>query len=151
MGRRYCVDGQGSNDDTTHAAILGLTSATTIKPKIYDLIIGSDAVAADNAVELVLQRYTAAGSGDDITPRPLDPDDPAALAAAKENHTADPTFTDDLVLLQIGMNQRATFRWVAAPGGEIVLPAATANGVGLQTINLSASPYNTNVTMHYEE
>jgi hypothetical protein len=148
MGRRYSIDGQANNDaDDT---ILALISATTIKPKIYDLIVGSDATPADNAASYHLQRFSAAGTSTAVTPRPLDPDDPAALASAGENHTVEPTYTANLVLLNFSLNQRATFRWVAAPGGEIILPATANNGVGLRTI-VSSSPVNTTCVMHYEE
>ena len=149
MARRYSIDGQDTN--TAATSILGLTSAATIRPKIYDLVMGSDATPADNAAEYVLQRYTAAGTVTAVTPTPLDPADPAALASAGEAHSAEPTYTANLILLQWAQNQRATFRWVAAPGGEIVLPATAANGVGVQVIGIAGSAVNMNVTMHYEE
>ena len=149
MARRYSIDGQDTN--TAATSILGLTSAATVRPKVYDLVMGSDATPADNAAEYVLQRYTAAGTVTAVTPAPLDPADPAALASAGEAHSAEPTYTANLILLQWAQNQRATFRWVAAPGGEIVLPATAANGVGVQVIGIAGSAVNMNVTMHYEE
>jgi hypothetical protein len=149
MARKYSIDGQATNDaDDT---ILALISATTIKPKIYDLILGSDATPADNAAEYNLQRFTAEGTSTSVTPRPLDPDDPAALASAGENHTVEPTYTADLIMLQWAQNQRATFRWVAAPGGEIILPATANNGVGVRVVTVAGSAVNTNCVIHYEE
>lgn len=149
MSRRYAIDGQDTN--TAGTSILGLTSASTIRPKVYDLVMGSDATPADNAGEYVLQRYTAAGTLTSVTPRPLDPADPAALASAGEAHSSEPTYTANIIMLQWAQNQRATFRWVAAPGGEIVLPATAANGVGVQTIGLGGSAVNMNCCIHYEE
>lgn len=149
MARRYSVDGQDTN--TAGTTIVGVTSATTIRPKIYDLILGSDATPADNAAEYVLQRYTAAGTSTAVTPQALDPGDPAALASAGEAHTVEPTYTANAIMLQWAQNQRATFRWVAAPMGEIVLPATAANGVGVQVIGIAGSAVNTNCTIHYEE
>lgn len=149
MGRRYSIDGQDTN--TAGTSILGLTSAATIRPKIYDLIFGSDATPADNAGEYVLQRYTAAGTATAVTPRALDPGDPASLAAAGEVHTVEPTYTADAIMLQWAQNQRATFRWVAAPGGEIILPATAANGVGIQVIGIAGSAVNMNACIHFEE
>lgn len=149
MSRRYSIDGQDTN--TAATTILGLTSAATVRPRIYDLIVGSDATPADNAAEYVLQRYTAAGTSTSVTPKGLDPSDPAALASAGEAHSAEPTYTADAIMLQWAQNQRATFRWVAAPMGEIILPATAANGVGVQVIGIAGSAVNTNVTMHYEE
>lgn len=149
MGRRYAIDGQDTN--TAATSILGLTSAATIRPKVYDLIVGSDATPADNAAEYVLQRYTAAGTATGVTPKALDPGDPASLAAAGEAHTVEPTYTADAIMLQWAQNQRATFRWVAAPGGEIILPATAANGVGIQVIGIAGSAVNMNATIHFEE
>lgn len=147
--RRYSIDGQDTN--TASTTILGLTSAATVKPKIYDVLLGSDATPADNAAEYNLQRYTAAGTATSVTPQALDPGDPAALASAGEVHTVEPTYTANAVLLNIMSNQRATFRWVAAPEGEIVLPATAANGVGVQVITVAGSAVNTGVTIHYAE
>lgn len=149
MARRYSIDGQDTN--TAATTILGLTSAATVRPKIYDLTLGSDATPADAAAEYVLQRYTAAGTSTAVTPQALDNGDPAALASAGEAHSAEPTYTANAIMLQFAVNQRATYRWVAVPGGEIVLPATAANGVGLQVISLSGSAYNVNVCMHFEE
>jgi len=149
MGRRYSVDGQDTN--TAGTTILGLTSAATIRPKIYDLLFGSDATPADNAGEYVLQRYTAAGTATGVTPRALDPGDPASLASAGEMHTVEPTYTADVIMLQWAQNQRALFRWVAAPGGEIILPATAANGIGLQVIGIAGAAVNMNACMHFEE
>lgn len=148
MARRYSVDGQDTN--TASTTILGLTSAATIRPRIYDLILSSDATPADNAAEYVVQRYTAAGTSTSVTPQALDPADPAALAAAGEAHTVEPTYTSNALLLQFAVNQRATFRWVAAPGGELVLPATAANGAGVAVINVSSAT-NVNACLHYEE
>src|SRR3989337_2729161 len=108
MGRRYAIDGQDTN--TAGTSILGLTSAATIRPSIYDLICGSDATPADNAAEYVLQRNTAAGTSTAFTPVALDPADPASLAAAGQNHSAEPTYTAAALLLNWAQNQRATFR-----------------------------------------
>lgn len=148
-GRRYSIDGQDTN--TAATSILGLTSASTIRPKVYDLVLGSDATPADNAAEYVLQRYTAAGTVTAVTPQALDPGDPAALASAGEAHSAEPTYTANAIMLQWAQNQRATFRWVAAPEGEIVLPATAANGVGIQVIGIAGSAVNTNALIHYAE
>ena len=149
MARRYAIDGQDTNTATT--SILGLTSATTVRPRIFDLIMGSDATPADNAAKYVLQRYTAAGTATSVTPQSIDPGDPAALASAGKAHTVEPTYTANAIMLHWAQNQRATFRWVAAPMSEIVLPATAANGVGIQSITVAGSAVNTNATILYEE
>lgn len=149
MGARYSVDGQDTN--TASTSILGITGGTGVRIAVYDLICGSDATPADNAAEYVLQRSTAAGTSTAVTPRPLDLDAPAAVTTAGEAHTVEPTYTADLIMLQWAQNQRATFRWVAAPGGEIIVPADANAGLGVQVITVAGSAVNTNVCMHFEE
>ena|SRR3990167_210746 len=149
MGRRYSIDGAQAVASPTDT-VLGLTSTAAIRPRIYDVIFGSSATPADNALNWLLQRYTAAGTATSVTPAPLDPADPAATATAGQNHTAEPTYTAGAVLLDISANQRSTQRWVASPGGELVLPATAANGIGVQPVHTSFTG-SVEATMHYEE
>lgn len=148
MGRRYSIN--GSVAVGTNETIVGVTSATTIRPKLYDVVISSGATAADNATIFHIERYTVAGTSTSFTPVALDPGDPAALAAGGVAHSTEPTYTADAILLKMSTNQRATVRWVAAPGSEFVAPATAANGLGLQ------NQTSTGVTVHeatflYEE
>ena len=147
---RYSIDGQDTN--TAATTILGVDAgATAHRIKVYDLVCGSDATPADNAAEYVLQRYTVDGTSTAVTPLALDPADAAALAEAGEAHSVEPTYTANAIALQWAQNQRATFRWVAAPGGEIIVPATADSGVGVQVITVSGSAVNTNVMIHFEE
>jgi hypothetical protein len=129
---------------------LGLTSTAAVRPAVYDVVLGSNATPADNALQWLLQRYTAAGTATAVTPQALDPGDPAATASAGENHTAEPTYTANAILLNISANQRSTQRWVASPGGELKLPATAANGIGVQPVHASFTG-EVQATMHYEE
>lgn len=149
MSRRYSIDGVQAVASATDS-VLGLTSATTIRPEIYDLVFGSSATPADNALNWLLQRYTAAGTATAVTPQALDPGDPAALATAGENHSAEPTYTSNEILLNISANQRSTQRWVAAPGGELKLPATANNGVGVQPVHSSFTG-SVESMIHYSE
>ena len=149
MARRYSVSGTDTN--TAATTQLGITSTAAVRPKIYDLIIGSVATPADNAGEYFLQRYTAAGTSTPVTPQALDSGDPAATATAGVNHSAEPTYTANAILLRPSTNQRATFRWVAAPGGELILPATAANGIGLLANAIGGSAVAMSYVLHYEE
>jgi hypothetical protein len=149
MARRYSVAAQDTN--TAATSQVGVTSAATIRPKIYDLICGSDATPADNAAEYNLQRHTAAGTSTAFTPVALDPGDPASLAASGYNHSVEPTYTAAALLLEWAQNQRATFRWVAAPNSELVLPATAANGASVITVTVAGSAINTNFQIYFEE
>lgn len=138
--------------DTVNTTVGGLTSATTIRPSIYDIVIGSDATPADQASKFIFQRYTVAGTSTAVTPQALDPADPASLLASTtgQAHTVEPTYTANAILLPIALNQRATYRWVAAPGGELVMPATAANGIGCQA-TVVTSAYNTVIGWHHAE
>lgn len=149
MGRRYSISGTRAVASPTQT-LLGLVSTTAIRPLIYDIMWGSAATPADNALEWILQRFTAAGTATAVTPQAVDPGDPAATATAGKNHSAEPTYTAAAILLDVPLNQRATQRWVCAPRGELVLPATGANGAGWQPIHSSFTG-NVTTTIHYEE
>ena len=148
MARRYGVIGQG--DVGTNITVLGLTSATTIRPKIYDVVVGCTAAPADGASQFQLARYTVAGSSTAANINPLDPGDPASLGSAGQNHSSEPTYTSNQQIAAFSLNQRNTFRWVAAPGGESVLPATAANGIGLKTATSTVTA-NHEATFFFEE
>jgi hypothetical protein len=151
MARSYSVFAGGiaaQNSATVPQA--QLVGAATIRPKIYDLLIGSSSTPADQAAQFVLKRSsTASTGGTAVTPSPIDPGDPAALAAAMvaPSMTA-PTL--GVALLQFAMNQRATFRWVAAPTKELVIPATAANGITLLNPVLTGA-FNLDFSIEYEE
>jgi hypothetical protein len=110
-----------------------LASAATIRPEIYYLQIGSAGTPADTAHLWVARRFTAAGTGTAFTPNALDPGDPASLAACAHTHTTEPTYTDGSHLLNIPMNQKGTYQWMAVKEGRgLKCPATAANGIGIE-------------------
>ena len=139
--RRYSLTATDTNTAGTTMWTLG--SATTIRPALYDFIPSSVATPADNAMQCDLKRCTALGTSTAVTAVELDPGDPASLTTNGENHTVEPTYTANKELLQICVNMRATFRWVAREGSEIKAPATAANGLGcfVPTIGGSAVVY----------
>ncbi len=148
MGRKY--SGVGTGTVGTNKTICGVTTATTIRPQVYDLLIGCGATPADLAGRFIVGRNTAAGTSTSVTPLAIDPGDPASLATFGSNHSAEPTYTAGGSLIQIGLNQRATFRWVAIPGGELMVPATSANGMGIYTSSHGGTPV-CEGTMHWME
>lgn len=149
MARNYSISGTAAVASPTKT-LLGLTGGTTIRPVVYDLVVGSTATPADNALEFILQRCTTTGTRTSITPAALDSADPASIATAGQAHSAEPTYTSGAILLDLAMNQRATQRWVPSPGREIKLPATASNGVGLQPVHASFTG-NVTATMHFED
>lgn len=157
MGRRYnfssnCVSGTGS----ATLPIANIVGATTVRPRIYDVTAGFDATPADNAFKFAFQRGTTAGTwggagGAAVVPKPLDFSDPATLITANQGIcSVGPTLTAAEFLLQFAMNQRATFRWAAAPGSEMLLPASATASINLMALVATAT-VNCATTILYEE
>lgn len=149
MARQYSSD--GAQNAAASTSILGLTSAATIRPHIFEIVFGSSATPADQAFNMQANRYTAAGTATAVTPQALDPANPASLASAGEDHTAEPTYTAGAVMLSFSINQQATFRWSVPPTEGIVLPATAANGIGLRFVTVSGGTALSEATFHHEE
>lgn len=107
-------------------------TATLRRQKLYDILVGTNGTPADNYMEFDVSRQTADGTATSITPPPLDPADGAFGGASKANYTVEGTITAASSMFYIGMNQRASYRWVAAPGSEIVTPATNLAGFAVR-------------------
>ena len=119
-------------------SIITGTAATARRFQIYDFVIGSDASPADNAFLWEVAKRTAAGtSGSTPTATALDTSDTAA-ATFTANNNPTTSGAGSGTVLGVPLNQRATFRWVAAPGSEIVSPATSCAGWGFATPTASA-------------
>ena len=136
-GRRYGFSGSITGAATK--TIVGVTATAAIRPFLTDLMISSNATPADNSSEWQVLRFTAAGTSTAVTPVAFDSADPASVGIGGKNHSAEPTYSPAVALLDIAHNQRATFRWVAAPGEEIIAPATAANGFGVQCQGVGGS------------
>lgn len=128
-GRRYSL--ATSDTNTAGTTQLGILATAAVRPQIMDLVISSVAAVNDYSAEYFIQRITTAGTSTAATPGALDSGDPAATAVCGVNHTAEPTYTANTVLLRVAVNLRATFRWVAQPEEEFKAPATASNGFGL--------------------
>jgi hypothetical protein len=135
MARRYQVFGNNISTTSTNKTMLTLISTAAIRATIYDFSVGTEGTPADTSYVFTIQRTTAAGTGGAaVTPVVLDPGDPAATATSVSGSTAitvEPTYTANAFGFgPMGINQRATYRWVAAPGGELIAPSTAAAGWG---------------------
>ena len=135
MSATYAITGTQTVASPTDTC-LGLTSATTVRPEITFFVLGSIGTPADNALQWLIARYTAAGTATAVTPLAQDPGAPASLAAAGENHTAEPTYTAGGTVFNIGLAQRNTYPWYG-DADPIMLPATAANGIGWQPVHAS--------------
>ena len=150
MGDRYAIEGQ-ENAAASASAILQITNATTLRGYVYDFIISGSGAMEDDTCQYTIERFTVAPTDTLVTPRALDPGAPAAVHSdCGENGGTTGTVTAGSELFNQGVHVRAAFRWVANPGGALVLIAVAANGL---VWRVSASSYvgTVEATAHFEE
>lgn len=115
---------------TSYKTLLALTAATATltSAEVYDVMFGTDGTPADNTVTYDISRQTAAATGTAVTPVALDGSKRAAGTVGTANATVEGTITGASSVLSIAVNQRASYRWVAAPGSELIIPATNLAG-----------------------
>lgn len=147
----YAAVGTQTVTATPFDSTLTVERGASKRAKIFDMTTGFVlATPADILMEFNAQRGTTSGTGTAHTPIPLDPADGASVTTVEENHTAEPTYTADEILLHFGLHMRAAYRWVAAPGKEWVIPDSASNFIGFRGEHASAVPVN-QVTVHFSE
>lgn len=140
-----------STDNVRTIGNVTAAAANMRRALVYDLMFGCNATPADNAFVYQAIRSTTVGTGTGVTPVALDTANAALSAGATvvtDTITADPTL-GTVAMLNVPLNQRASMRWVAAPGGELVVPATANNGVALALSAASTTTFQGSVT--YEE
>ena len=135
MGRGYSVTGP-TNAGAAPQTMVVVTASNLARPALFEWIIGSTGTPADYSSTNNLQRFSAAGTTTSVVPAPLDPGSVASVTTAGYTATVEPTYTANTKLVSLPLNMRASFRWVANPGYELLCPATNANGVGaVQTVS----------------
>ncbi len=126
--------------DTT----ITLEIASSTRFRIYEFTSGFTlASPEDNLLTVTAGRFvTADGTGAQTrAPNPLDPADAAAITTSQQNHTTEPTtYTTDEEVHVIAQHMRATYRWVATPGREIVSSVTASTGIGFFAVHASSTP-----------
>lgn len=145
----------GGTQQAIAAAYKTIASATAetaslTSARIYDVLIGTDGTPADNFVAWDISKQTAVGTSTVVTAVPLDNSFRAAGTIAEVNYTGEGTITAASSVFFIGVNQRASYRWVAAPGSELVIPATDENGFALRAKSAAYTGTATG-TMLFEE
>ena len=122
----------------TSLSVIGHAS-TPVRSWTYELIFADEGTPADNVLLWTLQRVSAEGTATEVVPTRVDLADAEASANVGEDHSVEPTYTATEEVLEFSLNTRATFRWVAAPNGEIVNPATASAGWGAGSLHASAT------------
>ena len=130
--------GAGTQQNVTAAyagPTLGLTCSTANggtttfrRGKVYDILVGTNGTPADAFIEWNLSRVTTSSTATFVAGPQLDSADAAHNGLATVNSTTSGTISVPN-LWYVGMNSRASYRWVCAPGSELVWPATSSNGL----------------------
>jgi len=141
-----------TNTASSTAPLCNVTQGSTLRRlRIFEFVLGSDSTPADAACKYAWQRTTADfGTPTVVTPTAIDPGDPAALSKFSAPGGTAPTITANSTIYQEAINQRATYRYIAAPDSELVVPATSANGLALLSLVTSATS-NTVISVSWQE
>lgn len=141
MAERFTCWGEAAvGTDKTITNLFNPVASPLTRARVYDISIGCSATPADQATKFKYQRTTAVGTeGTGFVPNNLDSAGPAGEYDSGYGHSAEPTYTANKELLVPSINQRATFRWVAAPESELVLPATQNAGAGLKSASATGT------------
>ena len=148
----YSVYGEDTNTAATTLLYVVNGATSPRRLALFEFIIGSDHVPADSAFQYNIRRVTnedGSPGGTGVTPVKLDPADPAALSNGVAGPANEPTMEAGQIL-EIAMNQRTTFRWIASPGRELRCAAAEDNGFAI-FVAQAATAVVANATMLYTE
>ena len=140
MSRGYTLNGPSATGTANKTALTVIASAS-VRPRMFEFSVGLTTApnSTDQQLEFAVGRFTAVGTaGASPTPLAIDPGDVAAISTGGITHSAEPTYATGY-LMDMAMNQRAMFRWVAVPGFEFVGPAVAGNGIGLRNVGITAT------------
>jgi hypothetical protein len=153
MAERFCtrVASVASGTDKTLINLFNPAATPVNRGRIYDVMVGSVTTPADQAADFLVNRTTAVQTeGSGLVPENIGGGPAGAYDSGLGVYGVEPTYTAAKQLLAFQLNQRATFRWVAAPGGELVLAATQNYGAGLKTVT-STSTQAHGATIFFEE
>jgi hypothetical protein len=126
--------------------------------KLYDLLVGTAGTPADFSYEWEVTRCTFTstvawlGSMSSVSSGlPLDLADTGCSAFCMNNSSAATNIVVTGQAWYVGINQRASYRWVAAPGSEMVYPVTSSNGLALQTRSVSGGTATGTGTIYFQE
>lgn len=130
-----------TNTASATVPMVNLMATATSQISIYEINAGSDATA-DNAVKYALMRTSARGTqATSFTATAADQNvTQAALTTVDLTWNINPTITASSQILQWGMHQRATYRWVAYDYTKTLRSqAGTGKGMALTSVVVSSA------------
>ncbi len=150
MSGRYATPAFQAVNTSAYKSMAEIKGGTSHRLWFHDFMFGASGTPSDSTITYAIIRTSGvAGVGTGVTSEALDPADVASTTTNLEDLSTEPT-TAGIELFELAANVRASYRWVAAPKGEIVV-AATAN---LGCAFRSKSPayvLQTDCTVHHKE
>jgi hypothetical protein len=134
---RYVMSSAGPGLNTTAATtqnviVYNPAATTTVSSRIYEFSVGPAANSADNTYTIRALRTTSTGTfTNSITPDPLDTLAGACNTLTKNTSTV--AAATGVELGRWGFHMRGGYRWVAIPGGELVLDRVFSHGITWDT------------------
>src|SRR5271154_6083792 len=126
------IAGSASSGSLTNA-LSANAPAGFRRGKLYDILVGTNGTPADNYIEWEVVSATVGttltwlGSVSSVsTAYALDPADAGVSGFLIMNTSAQTNVVASVQKWYVGVNQRASYRWVAAPGSEILYPAVSS-------------------------
>lgn len=137
----FSVNFNATNTASATVPMGNLMATAVNQAAIYEINAGSDA-SSDNAVKYSIKRTSARGTQSaSVTPNAVDQNvTQAALSTFDTAWNINPTITANSQLLQFGIHQRATYRWVAYDYTKFLRSqAGTGKGMALLSDVVSAA------------
>lgn len=137
----FAANWNATNTASATVPMANFMGTATSQIAIYEINAGSDATA-DNAVKYAMFRTSARGTqATTVTPNAADQNvTQAALTTADLTWNINPTITASSQVLQWGMHQRATYRWVAYDYTKMLRSqAGTGKGMALLSVVVSSA------------
>lgn len=129
------------------SCVANYVGGTFKRIKWYEIIMGAAALpnATDCYIQVDVSRFTTTTglAGTTFTPNPTDFNDGAALAVGFVNLTTDAVVTAGSSLLNFGINQRSTTRWVSSQESQYLITPATAQS-GLE-LRVTSSTFGSSI------
>lgn len=141
-----------TNTASATVPLFNLMGTATSQIGISELNAGSDATA-DNAAKYAIMRVSARGTqATTVTPNAVDQNvTQAALTTMDVTWNINPTITASSWILQFGMHQRATYRWVAYDYTKYLRSqAGTGKGMAFMSVVVS-SAFNAVLNVSWDE
>ena len=148
------LGGTQQNLSSSYKSLVTVLASSSIQARrafVVSAAFGTNGTPANNELEWDISRVSADGTGTGITCNPLDAADAASCTAGSVNYTAEPTVTSASSLFYMGLNQQASYRWVAIDDRDrLVVPATAAHGFAFRAKSAAYASTAT-CSVHFDE